>query len=245
MDCSTPGFPVHHQLPELAQTHLYQISGANQPFHPLSSPSPPAFNLSQHQGLFHSLVCIHWPKYWSFSFSISPYNENSGLISFRIDWFDLLAVQETQSLLQYHTWKHQFSGAQLSLWPDSTSVHGCWKTIALTRWTFVGKVMSLFFNMLSRLAIAFLPRSKRLLSFFFLISWRLITLQYCSGFCHTLTWISHGFTCLPHSDPPSHLPLYLILLGLPSAPGSFYGSLEGLNQIHSFLFDFCPQPLEL
>ena len=105
------------------------------------------------------------------------------------------------------------------------------KTIALTRRTFVYKVMSLLFNSLSRFVIAFLPRGKRLLiswllslstviffSFIF-ISWRLITLQYCSGFCHTLTWISHGVTCIPHPDPPSHLPLHPIPLGLPSAPG--------------------------
>ena len=73
MDCSTPGFPVHHQLPELVQTHVHQVSNAIQPSHPLSSPSPPTFNLSQHQSLFNeSVLCIRWPKYWSFSFSISP-----------------------------------------------------------------------------------------------------------------------------------------------------------------------------
>ena len=72
MDCSTPGFPVHHQLLELAQTHVHQVSDAIQPSHPLSSPSPPPFNISQHQGLFHeSVLCIWWPKYWSFSLSIS------------------------------------------------------------------------------------------------------------------------------------------------------------------------------
>ena len=113
-------------------------------------------------------LCIRWPKYWNFSFSISPSNEYLGLISFRIDWYDLLAVQGTlKSLLQYHSSKASvlrhstFFMVQLS---HSYMTTG--KTIALTRWAFVGKVMSLFFNMLSRLVIAFLPRSKRLL-----ISW--------------------------------------------------------------------------
>ena len=115
-----------------------------------------------------SILCIRWPKYWSFSFSISPSNEYSGLISFRMDWFDLLAVQGTlKSLLQHHSSKPSilqqsaFFRVQL-LHPYMTTG----KTIALIRWTFVGKVMSLLFNMLSRLVITFLPRSKRLL-----ISW--------------------------------------------------------------------------
>ena len=102
MDCSTLGLPVHHQLPDLAQTHVHRVSDAIQPSHPLSSPSPPAFTLSQHQGLFHeSVLCTRWPEYWSFSFSISPSNEYSGLISFRIDWFDHLAVQGIGYPLQY------------------------------------------------------------------------------------------------------------------------------------------------
>ena len=102
MHCSMPGLPVHHQLPELAQTHVHRVSVAIQPSHPLSSPSPPAFNLSQHQGLFHeSVLHIRWPEYWSFSFSISPSNEYSELISFRIDWFDYLAVQGIGYPLQY------------------------------------------------------------------------------------------------------------------------------------------------
>ena len=105
MDYSTPGFPAHHQLPELAQTHVHQVGDAIQPSHPLLSPSPLAFNLSQHQGLSNeSVLRIRWPKYWSFSFSITPSNEYSGLISFRMDWLDLLAVQGTlKSLLQYHS----------------------------------------------------------------------------------------------------------------------------------------------
>ena len=100
MDCSKPSFPVHHQLPKLAQTHV-RVEDAIQPFHPLF-PSPPAFNLLQHQGLFKWVIsCIRWPKFWSFNFSISPSNEYSQLISLRIGWLDLLAVQGTlKSLLQ-------------------------------------------------------------------------------------------------------------------------------------------------
>ena len=112
-----------------------------------------------------SVLCIRWPKYWSFSFSISPSDDYSGLISFRIDWFDLLAVQGTlKSLLQHHSSEASilhhsaFFIVQL-LHPYMTTG----KTIALSRWTFVGKVMSLLFNMFSRFVIAFLPRSKHLL----------------------------------------------------------------------------------
>ena len=107
MDSSTPGFPVCHQLPEPTQTHVHHVGDVIQPSHPLSSPAPPAFNPSQHQGFSNESVRhIRWPKYWSFSFSTSPSNEYSGLISFRIDWLDLLAVQETlQSLLQHHSSK--------------------------------------------------------------------------------------------------------------------------------------------
>ena len=115
-----------------------------------------------------SILCMRWPKYWSFNFIISPSNEYSGLTSFRMDWLDLLAVQGTlKSLLQHHTskasvlWCSAFFIVQLSH-PHMTTG----KAIALTRWTFVGKVMSLLFNMLSRLVITFLPRSKHLL-----ISW--------------------------------------------------------------------------
>ena len=111
---------------------------------------------------------IKWPKYWSFNFSSSPFSKYSGLISFRIDWFDLLAVQGTlKSLLQYHSLK-SINSLTLSFLCNSTltSIYNYWKTIALTRQTFLGKLMSLLFSMLSRLVIAFLPRSKRLL-----ISW--------------------------------------------------------------------------
>ena len=101
MNRSIPGLPVHHQLLEFTWTHVHWLSDAIQSSHPLLSPSPPTLNLFQHQGLFNeSVVCIKWPKYCSFSFSISLSNEYSGLISLRIDWFDLLVVQETlKSLL--------------------------------------------------------------------------------------------------------------------------------------------------
>ena len=151
MDCSTPGFPVHHQLPEHAQTHVHRISDAIQPSHAMSSPSP-AFNLSQYQGHFQWVSSSHQLAN-IFSFSISSYNEYSGLISFRNDCFDLLAVKGTlKSLLQHHSWKPSilqcsaFFIAQLSHPYMATG-----KTIALTRWTFVSKVMSLLFNMMSRL----------------------------------------------------------------------------------------------
>ena len=164
MDCSTPGFPVHHQLPELAQTHVHPVGDAIQPSHPLSSSSP-AFSLSQRQGLCKWLSSSHQvAKYWSFSFSISLSNEYSELISFRMDWFDLLAVQGTcKSLLQHHSSKASilrhsaFFIVQLSH-PYMTTG----KTIALTRRTLVGKVMSLLLNMLSRLVITCLPRGKHL-----------------------------------------------------------------------------------
>ena len=159
MNRSTPGLPVHHQLPEFIQTHVHWVSDAIQPSHPLSSPSPPALNLSQHQGLF---------KWVSSSHQVAKVLEHPGLISFRMDWLDLLAVQGTlKSLLQHHSSKASillcspFFIVQLSH-PYTTTG----KTKALTRRTFVDKVMSLLFNMPSRLVITFLPRSKCLL-----ISW--------------------------------------------------------------------------
>ena len=153
MNRSTPGLPVHHQFPEFTQTHVHRVGDAIQPSHPLLSSSPlptifPSIRFFSNE----SVLCIRWPKYWSFSFNISPSNEYSGLIFFRIDWFDLLAVQGTvKSLLQHHSlkasilWCSSFFIVQLSH-PYMTTG----KTIALTRWTFVGKVMSLLFNMLSR-----------------------------------------------------------------------------------------------
>ena len=107
MNRSTPGLPVHHQLPEFTQTHVHRVDDAIQPSHPLSSPSTPDPDHSQHQSFSNeSTLCMRWPKYWSFSFSISPSNEHPGLIAFRMDWLDLLAVQWTlKSLLQHHSSK--------------------------------------------------------------------------------------------------------------------------------------------
>ena len=103
MDCSTPGFPMHHQLLELAQTHVHQVSDAIQLSHPLLSPSPPAFNLSEHQGFSNqSALCIRWPNFWSFSYNVSPSNDHPRLISFRMDWLDLLAVQGTLVKVDRH-----------------------------------------------------------------------------------------------------------------------------------------------
>ena len=117
MNRSTPGLPVHHQLPEFTQTLLHRVSDAIQPSHPRSSPSPlppipPSIRVFSNE----SALRMRWPKHWSFSFSFTPSNEHPGPISFRMDWLDLLAVQGTlKSLLQHHSPKHQFFGAQLSL----------------------------------------------------------------------------------------------------------------------------------
>ena len=161
--------PVHHQLQEFTQTHVHQVSDAIQPSHPLSSlsppaPIPPSIRVISNESTLH----MRWPNYWSFSLNISPSSEHRGLVSFRMDWLDLLAVQGThKSLLQHHSSKASilrcsvFFTVQISHPYMATG-----KTIALTRQTFVGKVMSLLLNMLSRLVITFLPRSKHLL-----ISW--------------------------------------------------------------------------
>ena len=150
MDCSIPGFPVLNCLLEFAVTHIHWIGDAIQPSHPLSSPFPPVFNLSSIRDFSSkSVLHIRWPKYWSFRFSISPFNEYSGLISFRIDWFDLLAVQGTLKSLLQHISKASvlrrsaFFMVQLSHLYMATE-----KTIALAIRTFVSKVMSLLFNML-------------------------------------------------------------------------------------------------
>ena len=123
MNCSTPGLPVYHQLLEFTQTHVHWVGDAIQPSHPLSSPSPLAPNPSRNQGLFQWVNSSHEvAKVFgqSFSFSISPSKEHPGLISFRMDWLDLLAVQGTlKSLLQYYSSKHQFFSAQLSLYSNS------------------------------------------------------------------------------------------------------------------------------
>ena len=137
MDCSTPGLLGHYHLPELTQSHVHRVSDAIQPSH-LCRPLllQPSIFASIRVFSNESVLYIRWPKYWSFSFSISPSSEYSGLIYFRMDWLDLLAVQRTlKSLLRHHS---------------------------LTRWTLVGNVMSLVFTMLSRLVIFFLPRRKHL-----------------------------------------------------------------------------------
>ena len=169
MNHSTPGLPVHHQLQSLPKPmSIESVMPSNHLIlcRPLLllPPIPLSIRVFSNESTLH----IRWPKYWSFSFNISPSNEYPGLISFRMDWLDLLAVQGTlKSLLQHNSSKASilqsstFFIVQLSH-PYMTTG----KTIALTRWTFVGKVMSLLFNMLSRLIITFLPRSKRLL-----ISW--------------------------------------------------------------------------
>ena len=161
-----PGFPVHHQLLKFAQTHVHWVSDVIQPSHPLSSLLLPSIFLSIRVSSNALALCIRWSKYWSFS--VSPSHEYSGLISFRIDWFDLLAIQgPLKSLLQHHSSKASilrhsaFFMVQLSH-PYMTTG----KTIDLTRWTLVVKVLFLLFNMRSSFVIVFLPRSKHLL-----ISW--------------------------------------------------------------------------
>ena len=133
VDCSTPGLPVHHQLLEFTQTHVHWVRDAIQQSHPLSSPSPPAFNLSQHQGLFQWVSSSHrWPKFWSFSFKISPSNECPGLISFRMDWLDLLATQGTlKSLLQHHSSKASILRRSAFFTVQITSIHDHRKTHSL------------------------------------------------------------------------------------------------------------------
>ena len=163
--------------------------------HPLLllPPIPPSIRIFSNE----STLCIRWPKYWSFSFSISPSKEHPGLISFRMDWLDLLAGQGTlKSLLQHHTSKASilrcsaFFTVQLSH-PYMTTG----KTIALTRWTFVGKVMSLLFNMLSGLVLTFLPRSKRL-NF-------MAAITICSDFGAPQNKVWHCFHCFPIYFPLS------------------------------------------
>ena len=156
MDCSTPHFSVHHQLQGFTQMHVHWVGDAIQPSDPLSSPSPPIFNLSQHQGLFKRVSSLYQvQKYWRFSFSISPSSAYSGLISFRMGWLDLLAVQGTlRSLLQHHNSKAailRHSGFFIVELSHPHTTTG--KPVSLTRWTFVGKVMFLLFNMLSRASL--------------------------------------------------------------------------------------------
>ena len=172
MNCSTPGLPVHHQLPEFTQTHVHWVGDAIQPSHPLLSPSPPAPNPSQHQSVFrwvnssHELV-LRMSTGVSALASFLPKNTQDWSPSQWTGWISLQSKGLWRVFSITTVQKHQFFGAQLS--SQSNSHIHTWlleKTIALTRQTFVGKVMSSFFNMLSRLVITFLPRSKRLL-----ISW--------------------------------------------------------------------------
>ena len=164
MDCSTPGFPVHHQLPELAQTHVHWVSDANQPSHPLLSPSPPTFNLSQHPGFSQWVSSSHHVAKTGASVSTSDLPMNIQ------DWFPsgltcLISLQSkglSRVFSNTTVQKHQFFSIQLSLRSNS-HIHTTGKTIALTRWTLVSKVMSLLFNMLSRFVTAFLQRTKCLL----------------------------------------------------------------------------------
>ena len=191
MDCSTPGFPVLHYLPELLKLMFIEsVMPSNHLILCHSLLLLPSIIPSIRVFYNESILHIKWPKYWSFSFSISLFNEYSGLISFRTDWFDLLAVQGTlKSILQHRNSKVSilqpsiFFIVQLSH-PYMTTG----KTIALTTWTFVLKVMSLLFKTLSRFVIAFLPRSKYLL-----ISW----LKSPSAVIFEPKKICHCFHCFP------------------------------------------------
>ena len=207
MDC-TPGLPVHHQLPESTQTHVHWISDAIQPSHPLLSPSPPASIFPSIRVISdESALHIRWPKDWSFSFNISPSNEYPGLISFRMDWLDLLAVQGTlKSLLQHHSskasilWWSAFFIVQLSH-PYMTTG----KTVALTKWNFVAKVISLLFNILSRLVITLLPRSK----------------------CLLISWLQSPSAVI--LDPPKNKVSHCFLIYLPWSDGTGCHDLSFLN----------------
>jgi len=162
MDCSMPGFHVLHQLPELAQTHVHQVGDAIQPPYPLSSPSLPAFNLSQHHDLFQWNISSHQvAKVLEFQYQHQSFQWIFRTDSFRIDWFHLRAVQGTLKSLHQHQ-NSKTSILQCSIFfivQISHPYKTTGKTIALTRRTFVTKIISLLFNMLSRLVIAFLPRS--------------------------------------------------------------------------------------
>ena len=168
MDCSTPGLPVPDHLLKFAEVHVHCISDAIQPFHPLIPSSPCHQSFPGIRGFSNeSAVHIRWPKYWSFRFGISPSNEYSGLISLKIDWFDLLCQGTLRSLLQHHSLKMSILWCSaffiVQLLPPYVPTG---KTIALSLLTFVSRVMSLPFNTLSRFVTAFLLRSNCLL-----ISW--------------------------------------------------------------------------
>ena len=199
MDCRTPGFPVLYQIPKFAQTHILWVGDVIQPSHNLLTLLllPPIFLSIR---VFSKELALHmwWSKYWSFSFSISPSNEYSGLSYFRMDWLDLLAVQGTlKSLLQHHSSEALIlQCSAFSMVKPSHPYMTTGKTVALTTQTFVGKVMSLLFNTLSRFVVVFLPRSKCVL-----ISWlqspSAVILEPRKIVCHS----SHCFPiCLTWSD---------------------------------------------
>ena len=195
MDCSTPDLPVPHYLPDLAQIHSCPSSWV-MPYnhlilcHPLLSlpsifPSIRAFSNE-------SALPIRWPKYWSFSFSISPSHEYSRLISFMIDWFDLFAVQGTlKSLLQLHSLKASVpQHSAFFVIQHSHPFISTGKTIVLPIRTFVSKVTSLLFNMLSRFVISFLPRSKKSFNF-------MAAVTICSYLGAQENKVCHCFHCFP------------------------------------------------
>ena len=216
MNFSTPGLPVRHQLPEFTQTHIHWVGDAFcRPLF-LLPPIPPSIRVFSNE----STLRMRWPEYWSFRFSIIPSKEHPGLISFRIDWLDLLAVHGTlKSLLQHHSskasilWRSAFFTVQLSH-PYMTTG----KIIALTRWTFVGKVMSLLLNMLSRLAVTFLPRSKRLL-----ISW----LQSPSAVILEQLHFHFSLSCIREGNGT---PLQYSCLENPRDRGAWWAAIYGVTQ---------------
>ena len=161
MDGSMPGLPVHHQLPEFTQTHVQWVGDAIQPCHPLLSPSPPAFNLSQHQGLFQWVSSLHQVTkvLVSASTSVLPMNIQDWS-PYKMDWLDLLAVQGTlKSFLQHHSSKASILQCSAFFIVQLSHPYMTGKAIALTKWIFVDKIMSLLFTMLSMLVITFLSRS--------------------------------------------------------------------------------------
>ena len=190
-DCSMSGLPVHHQLLEFTQTHVHWVGDAIHLIlcRPLLRPPSifPSIGVFSNESVLH----IRWPKYWSFRFSISPSIEYSGLISFRMDWLDLLAVKGTlKSLLQHHSSKASiFQSSAFFIVQLSHPYMTIGKTIALTRWTCVGKLMSLLFNMLSRLVIT---SSKEQASFNFMA---VVTI--CSDFGAPKDYVPHCFHYFP------------------------------------------------
>ena len=192
MDCSTPGLCVHHQLPKFTQTHVHWVSDAIQPSHPLSSPSP-AFNLSQHQGILKWVSSLHQVakvlefqlQHQSFQWTFRTDFLQEALVGSPHSPGDSQEFSPTSQLKSINSLVLSFLYG-----PTLTSIHDYWKTIALTRRTFVGKVISLLFNMLSRLVITFLPRSKRLL-----ISW--LQLPSAGILEHQKNKVWHCFHCFP------------------------------------------------